>query len=437
MATPLQPQSVPLSVPFRKKVFYGWWIVLVAGIGLAVHAAPIMTFTFGVFLKSFSQEFSWSRTQISLAFTLSALGLTLAAPFLGWLVDRCGARRVILPASLLFGVGVLSLYFLSAHLWHFYAIFLFTGVVGSGTSPVPYTKVISRWFDRQRGLALGLAMVGSSAGVAIMPALAQALITSVGWRSTYVVLGLLTLGITLPVVGLCLTETPQLLGLWPDGEASSTARAAQPLGPEPGLSSREARHTATFWLLVSAAFLVSASFVGCLIHLVPLLTDRGVSAQSAALATSVGAGGALLARAGTGYLLDRFFAAHLAVYFFCGSALGMLLLWSGVVGAWAFGAAVLVGLGQGAEFDILPYAISRYFGLRAFGEIYGYTFAAVTLGAAVGPLVMGMSFDATGSYSLALLAFAGASFTAAGLMLGLGPYHAWEPATTPAVAAGG
>src|SRR5262245_11569292 len=100
------------------KIFYGWWIVLVAGIALSVHSAPIIGFTLGVFLKSFSQEFSWSRAQISLAFTLSALGITLAAPFLGWLVDRFGTRRVILPATMLFGVGVLSLYFLSAHLWH-------------------------------------------------------------------------------------------------------------------------------------------------------------------------------------------------------------------------------------------------------------------------------------------------------------------------------
>jgi MFS family permease len=418
------------------KVFYGWWIVLVAGVGLSVHSAPILVFTFGVFLKSFSQEFSWSRGQASLAVSLFTLGLAVAAPFLGRLVDRFGARRVILPSTLLFGVGVLSLYFLSAHLWHFYAIFLFMGVVGSGTSPVPYSKVISRWFDRQRGLALGLALVGSSVGVTVMPSLAQALITSVGWRSTYVCLGLLTMAITFPVVGLFLKETPQLMGLRSDGEASAAATAAEKLRPESGLSSHEACRTATFWVLVSAAFLVTASFVGCLVHLVPLLTDRGVSAQSAALATSVGAGGALLARAGTGYLLDRFFVAQVAAPFLCGSALGILLLWSGVVGGWAFVAAVLVGLGQGAEFDILPYAISRYFGLRAFGEIYGYIFAAVTLGATVGPLVMGVSYDATGSYSLALISFAIASFTAAGLMIGLGPYRVWEPAAEPVVAVG-
>lgn len=425
-----------MQEPKSGTIFHGWWIVLVAGIGLSIHSAPILTFTAGVFLKSLSQEFGWSRTQISLALTFASLGMALTSPFLGRLVDHFGARRVILPAVGLFGVSVLSLYGLSAHLWHFYAVFLFAGVVGSGTGPVAYSKVISQWFDQKRGQALGLAMVGSSAGVFLMPSLAQALISVVGWRSAYVVLGLLTLGITLPVVGLFLTETPQLMGLEPDGEAQATATVAKKPGQEPGLSSREARHTATFWVLVSAAFLVSASFVGCLIHLVPLLTDRGVSAQSAALATSVGAGGALLARAGTGYLLDRFLASQLAVYFFCASALGIVLLWSGVVGGLAFVAAVLVGLGQGAEFDILPYAVTRYFGLRAFGEIYGSLFAAVTLGGAIGPLVMGVSFDVTGSYSLALLSFAGATFMAAGLMRGLGPYRVWETATTPVTAAG-
>ena len=146
------------------KVFYGWWVVLASGVGLALHFGPIIVATFGVFLKPLSQEFGWSRTQISLAFSLATLGLTVAVPFIGRLVDRFGARRVILPAVLLFGLSVLSLSFLSAHLWHFYAIYLLMGVVGSGTTPVPYAKVISRWFDRKRGLALGLAVAGIAVG---------------------------------------------------------------------------------------------------------------------------------------------------------------------------------------------------------------------------------------------------------------------------------
>jgi nitrate/nitrite transporter NarK len=144
---------------------------------------------------------------------------------------------------------------------------------------------------------------------------------------------------------------------------------------------------------------------------------------------------ALVGRLGIGYLLDRFFAPYVAAYFFCGFALGMFLLWSGMVGGWAFVAMVLVGLGLGAELDVMPYAVSRYFGLGAFGEIYGYTFAAFNLGGVVGPLLMGAGFDATGSYNLVLATFGVAALTAAGLMTRLGPYQRWEPAAAPAEAA--
>jgi len=369
------------------KVFYGWWIVLASGVGLAMHYGPIIVPTFGVFLKPLSQEFGWSRAQISLAFSLSVLGVTLTVPFIGRLVDRFGARRVILPAVLLFGLSVLSLSFLSAHLWHFYVIYLLMGVAASGTTPVPYSKVISRWFDRRRGLALGLSVAANALSASIMPSLAQALIAWVGWRQAYVLLGLMAMGVAIPVVGLLLKETPQLMGLKPDGEAVGQAEASERRGLEEGLSFHATWHTGTFWLLVGAFFL----------------------------------------RIGVGYLLDLFFAPSVAVCFFCASTLGVSLLWSGAGGDLAFVAVVLVGLGQGAELDVIPYLVSRYFGLRAFGEIYGYAFAVFTLGGVVGPLLMGMGFDATGSYRLALGVFALATLTAAGLMTRLGPYRIWQP----------
>jgi len=408
------------------KVFYGWWVVLAAGVGLLLHYGPILAITFGVFLKSLSQEFGWSRTQISLAFSLSTLAVTGAVPLIGRRVDQWGARRVIVPSVLLFGLGVLSLAFLSAHLWHFYAVYLFLGVVGSGTTPVPYSKVVSRWFDKKRGLALGIAVAGSSLGGFIMPPLAQALITGVGWRQAYVFLGLLTMVVTIPVVGVLLKETPQMMGLWPDGDTDAQAEAAGRHSQEPGIDGREAWHTDTFWLMVSAFFLMSVSFHGQLIHLVPLLTDRGVSAQNAALALSLGALGALLGRVGVGYLLDRFFAPYVAVWFFCAAAGGSFLLWSGTAGGLAVVAVVLMGLAQGAEFDLMAYVVSRYFGLRAFGEIYSYTFAAFTLGGVVGPLLMGMGFDSTGSYELVLGGFMVGALAAAGLMSRLGPYRIGE-----------
>jgi MFS family permease len=414
------------------KIFYGWWIILVAAIGLSMGYGPIVTFTFGVFFKPLSQEFGWNRAQVSLAFSLSLLVMSVAFPFVGRLVDRFGARRVIVPSVLFFGFGLISFSLLSARLWHLYALYLILGVVGGGTAPVPYSNVISHWFDKRRGLALGLAMVGLGLSAFIMPSLAQTLITTGGWRQAYIVIGLMVMVVAIPVVALFLTETPQMLGLAPDGETTGS-QAGRPDLRKEGLSFHEAWRTDTFWLMVSAFFLMSACVHGCLIHLVPLLTDRGVSAQNAALATSLLGGALLLGRVGAGYLLDRFFASAVAVCFFCGAALGLILLWSEVTGSLAFAAAFLVGLGMGAEGDIIAYLVSRYFGLRAFGEIYGYAFAAFTLGGVVGPLLMGVGFDSTGSYGLVLSAFVVAALIAAGLMTRLGPYRTWVAAEAAAV----
>jgi nitrate/nitrite transporter NarK len=338
---------------------------------------------------------------------------------------------VIVPSVLLFGLGLVAFSMLSARLWHLYAIYLLLGIVGGGTAPVPYSNVISHWFDKRRGLALGLAMVGLGLSTFVMPSLAQSLIAAKGWRQAYTFIGFMVMAVAIPVVALFLKETPQMLGLTPDGERVDGA-PGKPDARQEGMSAQDAWGTSTFWIMVSAFFLMSASVHGCLIHLVPLLTDRGVSPQSAALATSLLGIALLLGRGGTGYLLDRFFASTVAVCFFCGATLGFLLLGSGVTGSLAFVAAFLVGLGMGAEGDIIAYLVSRYFGLRAFGEIYGYCFAAFTLGGVVGPLLMGVGFDRTGSYSLVLIAFVVASLIAAGLMTRLGPYRAWP---TPVKAA--
>ena len=157
-------------------VYRGWWVVLVSGIGLMLHYGPIISGTFGVFLKELSQEFGWSRAQISLGYSLSTLVLSAAQPIIGRLLDRFGARRVIVPCLLMFGLGVLSFSFLLPKLWHFYTIYVFIGVVGSGTTPVPFSKVISHWFDRRRGIALALIATGSSLGAFVLPPFAQALL---------------------------------------------------------------------------------------------------------------------------------------------------------------------------------------------------------------------------------------------------------------------
>jgi MFS family permease len=174
--------------------------------------------------------------------------------------------------------------------------------------------------------------------------------------------------------------------------------------------------------MACAFFLVGTSVHACVIHLVPMLTDRGISAEKAALASSLLGVALLLGRVFSGYLLDRFFGPYVAIFLFGGVACGISLLWTAAGGRLTLLAAFLVGLGMGAEADIIAYLTSRYFGLRSFGEIYGYMFAAYTLAGALGPALMAFGFDHSGSYRPPLLLFLVATLTATLLLTRLGPY---------------
>jgi len=407
----------------RAKIFYGWWVVTIAGIGLFMGYGAVISFTFGVFSNPLSQEFHWTRTEISLAYSLSLIVYCAATPLVGRMVDRLGARKVIIPSALIFGFSLLSFYFLSGSLVHFYAIYVLMGLVGGGSSLVPYARVISHWFDKKRGIALGLAAIGVGSSTFIMPSLSYALIATTGWRGAYSVLGLMVMIVTVPVVGRFLVDKPQMMGLLPDGETVATTQSGHLRADTDGMTAGEALRTSTFWLLFAAFFLIGISVVGCLIHLVPMLTDRGISHQTAAFATSVLGGAVIIGRVASGYLLDRLLASFVAVIFFFGAAFGILVLWNGAIGKWAFVAAFLIGMGMGAENDIVAYAVSRYYGLRAYGEIYGYSLISFALGGVVGPLLMGIGFDRTGSYRLVLGVFLLATLLGAALMTRLGPYR--------------
>jgi MFS family permease len=332
---------VTTSALKTSRVFYGWWVVLASGIGLAVCFGPIIVATFGIFLKPLSREFGWRRAQISLAFSLAMVAHTVAVPFIGRLADFIGARKVILAGGLLLGLGVFSLSAISANLWQFCAIYVIIGTVAGGTAPVPYSKVIARWFDRMRGLALGLAMAVLSLSFAIMPFVTQTLLAAIGWRRTYALMGLGVILITIPVIGL-LKESPNSLGLMPDGEATGFERSKAPTEEPWGLSFHETWYTGVFWIVVAAFLLMSASFHGVIVHLAPLLTDRGLSPRNAALATSLVGVGSFLARIGIGYLLDIFFAASVAAWMFTASTIGLCILFVPTVGFLPYVAALLV-----------------------------------------------------------------------------------------------
>ncbi|MFY9938125.1 MAG: MFS transporter [Silvibacterium sp.] len=409
------------------RVFYGWWVVFAAAVGM-FWGPPITVFSFGVFLKPLMHDFHTGRAAVSLGFTLHLIVGAISVPLAGLLIDRYGARNVILPATAMFGSALLLAKVLSTDIWQFYSFCLLLGLLLSGLGPVPYGSVISHWFDRRRGLALGLMMFGIGSGAMIMPPLAQQLIARFGWRNSCAILGSAVLIISIPVVAMFLREKPQDVGLLPDGAPSGNSTAADDAGVL-GLSGYDAWHSRTFWLLIGASFLVSASVQGCAVHMVAMLTDHEIAVQTAALGSSFLGAAVLLGRVGTGYLLDRFFAPYVAAAFFGGAAVGIALLWMGSSAGVAFTGAFLVGLGLGAEVDVIAYLISRYFGLHSFGKIYGFAIGAFLLAGALGPLLMGAGFNLTGSYHKSLAAFFISTLLAAVLMTRLGPYqyHARQP----------
>ena len=404
------------------KFFYGWWIVAVSAIGLGLGYAPIIVYSFSVFIKPLTQDLHSNRASISLAFTLANLLTSISSPLVGRLADRFGARRVILIATAIFASLLISAPLLSNKLWSFYLFYGLLGFVGSGPAPIPYVKVISRWFDRHRGLALGLTMVGIGTGAIAMPFFAQRLIAMLGWRSTYMVIGILVLVVSVPIVAIFLKESPEERGLLPDG-ASVARNIGQKQNSDEGLSWWEARRSATFWLMVGALFLVGASVHGCVLHLAPLLSDQGLSPQGIALAITVLGTALMIGRVASGYLLDHAFAPRVAMWIFGAAAFGIALLRTAAGTRLVFLAVFLIGLGMGAEVDIIAYLTSRYFGLRAFGEIYGYAFASYTVAGALGPWLMGLGFDRSGSYGSVLVGFLLATSLAAFLMTRLGPYR--------------
>ena len=194
--------GAPIREQKTAKIFYGWWVILVSTIGNTVNFGAIIVFSFGLFILPLHEEFGWSRTEISLAYSLAAVLYAPIQPLVGKLIDRFSARKVIVPSIVFLGLLLMSMYFLTASLWHFYLIYITMGLLGAGTAPPAYVKVISHWFDRKRGFALGLAMSGFGLGALVLPYLTHSLIREFGWRGAYVALGIIIILVTVSVVGL-------------------------------------------------------------------------------------------------------------------------------------------------------------------------------------------------------------------------------------------
>lgn len=394
--------------------YYGWRVVLAASLGVMGGFGSLFVYTFAVFVKPLAGQFGWTREEISLGFGLAAITLGAVSPLLGRWLDGVAPRRIILPCVVLFSGGIASLAMLRGPLWQFYATCVVLGLVGNGAAHLAYSRAISTWFEKRLGMALAIVMVGAGFGAMILPLVAQAVISGLGWRAAYGALGGIALLLGLPLSWRYVRERAE-------GRHDTSPVIFF------GMTWQEGFRSMAFWIIVAVLFVGSISMNGAITHLAALLTDRGISARDAAVCASVLGGSSLVGRIGAGWLLDRFFGARVAFAVNLVAAAGLLVLArsSSFVGGCM--AAAVIGIGVGGEAAITPYLLRKYFGLRAFSTLYGLTWTFYAAAGAIGPVILGRSFDVTGSYAALLVTLGMALSVISTLFLFLPRYRADEP----------
>src|SRR5580700_1818182 len=312
--------------------YYGWRVVTAAGLGAMVGFGSLFVYSFSVFVKPLAAEFGWSREAISRGFAIAAVTLGIVSPLLGRWIDRFGPRRIILICMTVYGCAIASLSMLRSGLWQLYVTCFVLGVVGNGAAHLAYSRSISTWFQRRLGTALAFVMVGAGLGAMILPVVAQAIISRSGWRAAYASLGGLALLLGLPLSWRYIRER------------GVVGHKAAPV-PHSGMTWQQGLRSSPFWIVTAILFVSSISMNGAITHLSALLTDRGLTAGTAALCTSILGGSSLLGRIVVGWLLDRFFGPRVALAVNLITALGIFLLARASSFPAGCVAAALIGIG--------------------------------------------------------------------------------------------
>jgi MFS family permease len=384
-----------------------WRVVLAACIGAAFGLTALPFYTLGIFAKPLAAEFGWSRSVIQSGITFAMLGVVCSAWGAGWLIDRFGVRRVALASQFGLALGFLGMAFQTGATWQWQANWFVFAVLGVGTTPLTWSRGIASWFVRQRGLAIGIALSGTGITALVAPPLITAIVGSHGWRAGYTAIALGIVVVALPMVWFFFRERPP------------EAPAAPGAAPMDGMTLAEALRSPRFWLLIVGFGAIASAVAGVIPNLVPMLTDSGLSAADAARYASLLGLNVMIGRLLAGWLLDRFWAPAVGIALLMPPAIACLLLSSHT---WPGLAVALIGLAGGAEFDLIAYLCLRYFGMRNFGQIYGWQWASFSLTAGLGPVAFGFIFDRTGSYDNALMVAAALLVVGPLLLLGLGRY---------------
>ena len=372
-------------------------------IAITLNVVGIFNGTQTAFINPMSQEAGWSRAQVSLGLSLAMFALLVVNPFVGRFADRFGPRNVIAVGAPVLGIAVAALGWLPS----VYPIYLLgcaiVGIAGALTFNPLYYALIAKWFDRRLGLALGTVSAGTGVGLMIAPIAAQALIADLGWRGAYAALGAFSTIIVLALTFLLLRDGPK---------SASTGGEQGRKGAFADLKS------VLFWRLAFVYCLAGLAINGTVIHLMPLITDRGISPEVAAGIAAVTGLGVFIARLGIGFILDYADAGLIGAVCFVVGALGIGLLITDIPVPYLALAVFLMGVALGGEGDLLAFMARRAFGMQNYGVNISVLSSAFLLGVLSGPPLNGLSYDQTGSYATAMIGFVVIMLVAAALHAG-------------------
>ncbi len=399
-------ENIPPST--KPKFFYGYWILIVAFLCVLIFSGTSVGI-FSLFVKPLQTDFGWGRGEIMVAFSILFLVMGLAAPFIGGLIDRYGARGVISIGALAGGFGFASLNLMN-NLWHFYAAYTVIGIAMAAIGQVPASALVSNWFKKRRGTAIGIMSTGIGAGILVMALIIGGyLIPNLGWRVSYLALALVV-WILIPLALFVVKTKPADIGLYPDGiegpedltEAEKSSSAAK------GLSVKMTLGTAAFWLIALTFFINGLSQLGVIQNQVPHLQDIGYPLATATSAlTGLGLGSAI-GKFFFGWLCDQIPAKHACAISLVLAAVGTIIFIllkpaSPVAIIWLY--AIILGLGAGGWLPTMSMLINTNFGLTSYGAIFGMITLGQSVGGAIGPPFAGYMHDTMNTYQWAFIIF--------------------------------
>ena len=396
----------------KPKLFYGWRIVVASFVLLFLFAGAGF-YSFSIFIKPLEDEFGWPRASIALTMSIYFIIGGCAGPLVGKLIQIYEEKRIMLISAV--GAGACYiLVSLTRSLGYFYTIYAFLALMSCGMGVLPISSLLAKWFEKRRGTATGLAMVGISAGGLILAPVMGKITFYMGWKFSYIFIGLLVWVLAIPLVLLIIKDHPSEMGLYPDGaieNPNQDGHAAHPgvsiesPGAEQEWTISEMIRSRAYWWIVVSFFLALLAQMGVLQHQVPIIADKGMSQSTAATALGLIAGIGGLGKISFGRISEMLPFQWAIVICFGLQALAvlMLLYFQSLAIVWIY--VVIFGFAMGGLVVLMPLTVGRFFGLGGFGLILGTIWMAQALGGALGTFSAGLIYDLFGNYQLAFYFF--------------------------------